>query len=557
MKSLSENPNLDEIVKFLKKLEERISTIEARLQITLVEESFLEKEEVRISEETAKNLNREDNLEYRIGQFWFAKVGIVVLVIGFAFLLTLPYENSPSFFPIVLGYFFSGGLIALSQYWQKNFPHISGFILGGGFVLSFFTTLRLYYFSSNPFIPNLTLEIILLLVVSGLTLFYSAKKGSVYLTAVSLTLGYLTAIFGDQPYFIFGMLVLLASISVYLTLRYKWKYLIFYGIVITYLIHLLWFFNNPLLGKSFQPVYNPELNVIFLLIYALVFYLGNILRDKSIPENVNVVSITALNTAAAYSIFLLITLTTTYSYVGFYHLFASILFLTFSIIFWIREKSRFSTFILAMCGYLALSVAIIIQFPVPNFFIWLCWQSLLVVSTAVWFRSKFIVLANFIIYLLVLIAYLALEGKIDAVSISYGIVALLSARILNWKKDRLELRTEYMRNAYLIIALFIIPYALYNFIPGGLVSISWVALAFLYYTLSLLLKNKKYRWMAILTLLLTVVYVFILGITSQDFTYKIVSFLVLGVVLVAVSLIYARIKSKADTAREAGEKEIV
>ena len=78
-------------------------------------------------------------------------------------------------------------------------------------------------------------------------------------------------------------------------------------------------------------------------------------------------------------------------------------------------------------------------------------------------------------------------------------------------------------------------------------AISWVALAFLYYTLSLLLKNKKYRWMAIITLLLTVVYVFILGITSEDFTYKIISFLVLGVVLVAVSLIYTRIRNKADT----------
>ena len=52
--------------------------------------------------------------------------------------------------------------------------------------------------------------------------------------------------------------------------------------------------------------------------------------------------------------------------------------------------------------------------------------------------------------------------------------------------------------------------------------------------------------MAIITLLLTVVYVFILGITSEDFTYKIISFLVLGVVLVAVSLIYARARTKAD-----------
>ena len=553
MKSLSENPSLDEIVRFLIKLDERISNIESRLQITPSDEPYVEEKEVQKTSDIKEIISREDNLEYRIGQFWFAKVGIVVLIIGLAFLLTLPYENSLSAFPTILGYFLSGGLIILSRYWQKNFPHISGFILGGGFVLSFFTTLRLYYFSLNPTVTNPTFEIILLLIISGLTLIYSVKKGSVYLTAVSITLGYLTALVSDQPSFIFIMLTILASLVVYFTLKYKWSYLIIYGIIITYLIHLIWFFNNPLLGKPLQPVSGPVFNVIFLLIYASVFYLGNILRDKFIPENINIISITALNTAGAYSIFLLITLTTTHSYVGFYHLLASILFLTFSIIFWVREKSRFSTFIIAMFGYLALSVAIIIQFPVPNFFIWLCWQSLLVVTTAVWFRSKFIVVTNFIIYLLVLIAYLAMEGKIDAVSISYGIVALLSARVLNWKKDRLELRTEYMRNAYLIIALFIIPYALYNFIPGGLVSISWVALAFLYYILSLILRNKKYRWMAILTLLLTVVYVFILGITSEDFTYKIISFLVLGVVLVTVSLIYARSKSKTDTAKEIEE----
>ena len=546
MKSISENPDLAEIRKFLINLDERISRIESRLQVLPVEETYFEKEEIEESKKELENLNREDNLEYRIGQFWFAKVGIVVLIIGFAFLLTLPYENSLSIFPVVLGYFFSAGLIILSQLLKKNFPHITGFILGGGFVLSFFTTLRLYFFSSNPFVTSLNLEIILLIIVSGLTLFFSIKKDSVYLTAVSLTLAYLTAMVSDQPYFIFIMLAVLSALAVYFTQKFGWKYFIVYGIIITYFIHLMWFFNNPLLGKPLQPVSSPGINAIFLLIYASIFYFGNILRDKSIPENINVILVTALNTAGAYSVFLLITLTTIHSYVGFYHLLASILFLTFSIIFWIREQSRFSTFILAMCGYLALSVAIVIQFPAPSFFIWLCWQSLLVVSTAVWFRSKFIVLANFIIYLIVLIAYLAMEGKIDAVSISYGIVALLSARVLNWKKDRLELRTEYMRNSYLIIALLIIPYALYNFIPGGLVAISWVALAFLYYTLSLLLKNKKYRWMAIITLLLTVVYVFILGITSEDFTYKIISFLVLGVVLVAVSLIYARARTKAD-----------
>jgi uncharacterized membrane protein len=47
--------------------------------------------------------------------------------------------------------------------------------------------------------------------------------------------------------------------------------------------------------------------------------------------------------------------------------------------------------------------------------------------------------------------------------------------------------------------------------------------------------------MALLTLLLTVGYVFIIGITSEEASYRIISFLVLGFVLVIISLIYSKI----------------
>ncbi len=82
-----------------------------------------------------------------------------------------------------------------------------------------------------------------------------------------------------------------------------------------------------------------------------------------------------------------------------------------------------------MTAYSALSAAIIFQFENPNFFIWLCWQSLLVVSTAVWFKSRFIIVANFIIYILLFFSYLAISRDLSEVSLSFGIIALLSARI--------------------------------------------------------------------------------------------------------------------------------
>ena len=103
-----------------------------------------------------------------------------------------------------------------------------------------------------------------------------------------------------------------------------------------------------------------------------------------------------------------------------------------------------------------------------------------------------------------------------------------------------------MRNSYLFIALLIIPYALYNVLPSGFVGLSWLAVAIIYYALSVILKNKKYRWMALLTLLLTVFYVLILGISSSSSALKIISFLILGIVLILLSIIYARNKLKAE-----------
>jgi hypothetical protein len=151
------------------------------------------------------------------------------------------------------------------------------------------------------------------------------------------------------------------------------------------------------------------------------------------------------------------------------------------------------------------------------------------------------------IYVIIFIAYLSTAGTVSSVSISFGIVALLSARILNWQKDRLELRTELMRNAYLASALLFLPYALYNSVPPHLVSVSWLVLAAFYYLASRVLKSRKYRWMALLTMILTILYVFIVDLTTVDPVVRIVSFLVVGSVLLAVSMIYSRKKRKVES----------
>ena len=197
-----------------------------------------------------------------------------------------------------------------------------------------------------------------------------------------------------------------------------------------------------------------------------------------------------------------------------------------------------------MLAYAALSVSIVLTFSSPNYFIWLCWQSLAVVSTALWFRSKFIVIANFFIFLSIILAYLASAGAASTSAISFGLVALISARIMNWQKERLELKTENLRIAYLVVAFLIIPFVLYINLPSHFIGISYIALALIYYILGKLLNNKRYRLLASGTLILSIVYIFIFGITSSDTTYKIFSFLLVSVALVIISIVYAKVRAK-------------
>ena len=532
-----QDPSHQQILELLRTLENRIARIESRLE--------LESPEVP-QPEAAPAIAAEDDeeLELELGQNWFAKAGIVGLALGIAFLLTLPYSGFPSFLPSLLGYCLVGGIFFLSHYWKESFQQVSRYLLGGGLLLLYFTTLRLFYFTPAPALANKSIELALLLFVVSGNLIVAYRRQSIYLAGFNLTLGFLTALIGGQPLFIFTVLTFLSAVIAYFTWKFQSFRFLSFGVASTYLTHFLWSANNPFFTGEIQFGLAPEIHLGFILLYAALFAATMTFRNDRTSEGAGVILNGALNAFVGFGIFSLSTLAGPGIHIAVWQSCASALFLTLAIIFWIREKSVYSTFAYAMVGYAALSAAIVAQFPMPDFFVWLCWQSLLVVSTAVWFRSRFIVVANFIIYLIIFVAYLVSSSTVSSVSVSFGIIALLSARVLNWQRDKLALRTELMRNAYLASALLFLPYALYNSVPPHLVSVSWLVLAALYYSASRILKSRKYRWMALLTMSLTILYVFVVDLTTVDPVVRIVSFLAVGSALLGISMIYSRKKGK-------------
>ena len=115
---MNSEEKLNNIIAKVENLEKRMNIIESNLNLVH------RKEETDI--QTSENLTEQkkpksnDSLELKIGQNWFAKMGIVVIVVGIMFLLSLPYDNLPSFGPALCGYICGILLIFISRYLKKG-----------------------------------------------------------------------------------------------------------------------------------------------------------------------------------------------------------------------------------------------------------------------------------------------------------------------------------------------------------------------------------------------------------------------------------------------------
>ena len=544
MNEAHEHPAEDVALRRIAQLEERVARLEARLGEATERPAAVVVPPSPI-ELAIKPGQAEDELEFEVGQNWFARVGIVVLTIGVGFTVSLPYASLPAGVPSLIGFGFAAGLFLLARIWRQSFELVSGYLRGVSMALLSFATLRLYVFGPQHLLSTGTFfGRALLVAVVAVNLVLAYRRRSPSLVGLALVMGYVTAVAVGSAGFVLPAIVVLSALAVIGAVKGEWPGLVLAGIPLGSATYFIWAANDPLLGRPFQFVASPQLAPGFVLACVLIFALGSLLRRNRETEDGLTNSAALLNCTLGYGVFFVHTLARFGAIFTAAHLAASVVFLGVAVMFWVRERSRVSTFLYAMTGYMALSMAIIKASAVPEVFVWLSLQSVVVVTTAIWFRSRFIVVANFLIFVGIVLGYVVLAQRETGISIGFGIVALVSARIMNWKRDRLELKTELMRNAYLFSAFIVFPYALYHLVPATYVGLAWIGLALGYYGMNLLVRNQKYRWMGHVTLLLTALYLVIAGTSRFEPVYRVLSFLALGTVLLVVSLLFTRLRKR-------------
>jgi len=536
----------EEMMEKINSLTERISRIESVLHVRTQDgtlHNFIRpNEEFEPGEQLANPLSESKVFEY--GLSW---IGSAVLLLGMIFMMSFITNKFGGVSSCLLGLASATLTFVLSKYLKQTFTYMAFMFTICGYLLMYYSLLKLHFFTAGPVLGNIWLAISLLIICILAMFYHAIKVKSEFMAIMAYILLILSALFVDRTNATLSLLVAATVVAIYLFNKCAWKGLLIMSIFLVYLAHALWLIGNPMMGHPAGAVSAHQNNILFLFLYGGLYSVVPFVKQKNrfTPDIYNA---TIIINGMAFSLLLFLVVLTFYvsNYV-FIFLGISALSLIYSIVLNYRIDRRFDSAFYANFSFMALSIAVYGYSSLPGSYIFLGWQSLVVLAMAIWFKSRIIVRMNTLLYSAILIAYLATSKSIDSYNISFTLIAIISARILNWKKERLDLKTDLIRNIYLIITFFAMLYTLYNAVPKDYITISWGLAAVFYMVLSVVLKNVKYRWMAILTLITTVIYLFIFDLSKMDTGYRIMAFIFVGLTILGVSFYYTKkLKKKKD-----------
>lgn len=534
----------------LKKLNEQYLSLEKRL--SLVEESITEFKSKNIQLSTTENkdpkadiefqfpFTPKGSIEYGFGEYGMAWLGNIVLLFGIAFLFQFLHKSGNVFFAAFAGYVAVAAIYASSYFTQKSYSYLSKLFYYNGHLLLFYLTLHLHFLQENPLLKNFTLGIWLLLVVLGILFYLSYRKKSQFMAGMVLLMLLISGIISNSTHYLLGIATLTAILSFALYYRFGWIKIVITSISFIYFVHLVWVFNNPFISGELVMRDTHDYGFIYLILTGFIFSLLAVLPKKEKISNEMVIASVIWN-GMGFTAILMLTVFTYFSE-NYVYIFGVIAFfcLLLSILFQLHSYLKITASIYALYSFIALSITIYGIFLFPKSYLLLSVQSFLVVSMALWFRSRFIVVMNTILFFVLMAFYIKEPVSFNSTNFAFMLVAFITARVMNWKKERLKLESEFIRNLYLFAGFIMTLIAFYNVMPNSLITLSWISVAVLFFILGYLFKNIKYRWLAIATMLASAIHLLVIDMSHMNIGARVLIFLLLAVISISISIIYTK-----------------
>lgn len=546
---LPDRKNLHELIAGL---ESRIAKLEKKVNILASHGTFsyLEPEEAdhdKIPVHGEAERDGDSLLESKIGEYGLAWLGNIVLFFGIIFLTQYFTNLGLTLVSSILGFGAVAGILILSRSLRRSYSYMAGIFGVFAQILLFYMTVRLHFFTGHPILPWKGPAIILLMIVIGSEVYLAFRRNSEFYAGLALIMSVTVSIISDTTHVMLLFVTLTAAGATFFLFRKHWYRIFMLSIILTYLTFLFWILNNPLIGHPLKAVTDHQYTFFYLTSCAAIFSMATLLRPvEGFPGRIILGSVllNGISFSMLLGLWVLVFFPTDYLW-----LFMSIAVycIPFSIILKRYSPWKYSPALYALYGFVAISITIYGLVSFPKAYLFLAIQSFLVVSIALWYRSRIIVVMNVILFLGIIMACLLTARSNHLILFSFPVVAFFSARLINWQKERLNLQTELIRNTYLITLFLTLLYALFKAVPGPYVTLSWTLAGLLFFGLSIVIRNIKYRWMALSCVIATALYLFLVDLAKVEIIYRVMAFLFLAVITIGISFYYVRrLKKRKD-----------
>ncbi len=233
-----------------------------------------------------------------LGTSWLNRIGIVLVVLGMAWLGTVGFNRVGPLGKVLMTLAAGAGLLIGGILFEKRERYrILGHTgIGGGWALLFFTTYAAGHVNAMRILASPVVDAVLMLIVAAAMGAHTLRYKSQLITGLAFLLGYSTIALSQDTVYSLTAGAILALGLVVLVVKLNWYELEVFGIVSSYLNHLYWLYTifgsiEGAHGRRFAEFWP---STIILLFYWLVFRASYVVRKIQSDHEEHVSTFAAL-----------------------------------------------------------------------------------------------------------------------------------------------------------------------------------------------------------------------------------------------------------------------
>lgn len=227
------------------------------------------------------------DLEAHLGTYWLSRVGIVALITGIAYLITWRFGELGMFARVGLGYLLSGGLGAFGLWLSKRHSLFGRILFGGGLALAYFVTYALHFIPSVRVIDSQALALVLLAGLVVAIVIIAHRMHSETVAGVALFLGLHTGMLSDITAFTLLSTTLLAAGALFFLVQNRWVIVPLSSLVAVYTTHVNWALRTGAVAPGAPDPERLFLSLSFLAVYFVLFSVALLAHPRELSVRTN------------------------------------------------------------------------------------------------------------------------------------------------------------------------------------------------------------------------------------------------------------------------------